>query len=91
MAVSTPMSAIRTASSSTQAQESRPAPKKKFLRLPTIIETTGLSRSTIYRKLDDGNFPRPVRLGPKSVAWIESEVQDWMDQLASSRDMLRVG
>jgi prophage regulatory protein len=47
---------------------------------------TGLSRSSIYRKIEAADFPHPVRLGPKSVAWIECEVQQWMEQLELSRD-----
>lgn len=68
-----------------------PETHRKFIRLPNVIESTGLSRSSIYRKVDAGEFPRPVRLGSKSVAWIEAEVQGWMANLASSRDALRAG
>src|SRR5262245_967661 len=65
------------------SQETQPVPKRKFIRLPHVIESTGLSRSGIYRKIAAAEFPRPVRLGPKSVAWIESEVQEWMADLVS--------
>ena len=63
-----------------------PVPKKRFIRLAQVIYSTGLSRSNIYRKVAAAEFPKPVRLGPKAVAWIESEVQNWMEQLALSRD-----
>ena len=39
---------------------------------------TGLSRSTIYVRLDEGRFPRPVSLGARAVGWIEAEVDEWM-------------
>jgi predicted DNA-binding transcriptional regulator AlpA len=48
-----------------------PTDRKKLLRLPQVKESTGLSRTSIYRKIAAREFPRPVRLGPKSVAWIE--------------------
>jgi prophage regulatory protein len=60
--------------------------RKKLLRLPQVKESTGLSRTSIYRKIASHEFPRPVRLGPKSVAWIEGEIQQWMSGLVLSRD-----
>jgi prophage regulatory protein len=63
-----------------------PTDRKKFLRLPQVKESTGLSRTSIYRKIATHEFPRPVRLGPKSVAWIEAEIQQWMSGLELSRD-----
>lgn len=51
----------------------------RFLRLKQVIARTGLSRSSIYLMVGDGQFPRQVRLsGSRSVAWIEAEVEDWM-------------
>jgi prophage regulatory protein len=66
--------------------EHAPGVRKRFLRLPQVKESTGLSRTSIYRKIASDEFPRPVRLGPKSVAWIEGEVQQWMSELELSRD-----
>lgn len=50
----------------------------RFLRLPEVLARTGLSRSTIYVRLDQGRFPRPVSLGARAVGWIESEVDEWI-------------
>lgn len=50
----------------------------RFLRLPEVLARTGLSRSTIYVRLDEGRFPRPVSLGGRAVGWIESEVDEWI-------------
>ena len=50
----------------------------RFLRLPEVLARTGLSRSTIYVRLDQGRFPRPVSLGGRAVGWIESEVDEWI-------------
>jgi prophage regulatory protein len=51
-----------------------------------VIETTGLSKSAIYRQIQSQSFPRPVKIAPKSVAWVEAEVHDWMEHLARDRE-----
>jgi prophage regulatory protein len=50
-----------------------------FLRLPRVVERTGLSRSSIYAKAKTGAFPKPVKLGARTSAWVASEVQEWME------------
>ncbi len=50
----------------------------RFLRLPEVLARTGLSGSTIYVRLDQGRFPRPVSLGARAVGWIEAEVDEWI-------------
>ena len=56
----------------------------KILRLPAVVSRTGLSRSTIYAKLDpkslyhDATFPKPVKLGLRAVGWKEAAVTDWL-------------
>jgi prophage regulatory protein len=50
-----------------------------LLRLPAAMHVTGLSRSTLYRLIADKRFPRPVRLGPRAVAWLRSEVDAWSE------------
>ena len=51
-----------------------------ILRMPAVLAMTGISRSRIYvymsRETDP--FPRPIRLGPNSVGWLKSEVQEWL-------------
>ena len=57
-----------------------------ILRLPTIKDRTGLSRSTIYLRISEGTFPKPISLGSRAVGWIESEINEWLDQrIESSR------
>lgn len=48
-----------------------------FLRIRAVIRVTGLSRSTLYRLIADESFPRPVRLGPRAVAWRRSDIDAW--------------
>ena len=54
-------------------------PTRMFARLPTVIQATGLGRSTIYRLVADGSFPRPVHLGPRAVAWRWSDLDRWSE------------
>jgi prophage regulatory protein len=52
-------------------------PARLFARLPTVIQATGLGRSTIYRLVASGAFPRPVHVGPRAVAWRWSDLEQW--------------
>lgn len=54
----------------------------KILRFPSVIEKTGLSRSTIYLKISQGIFPKPFSLGPNSIGWLEKDVDDWINSRA---------
>ena len=51
---------------------------EKHLRRFAVEEATGLSRSTIYEMMDRGEFPRPIRVGRRAVAWPESAVLAWL-------------
>lgn len=51
-----------------------------ILRLPAVKARTGLSRSTIYLRISEDRFPKPVSLGGRAVGWIEAEVNDWLNQ-----------
>lgn len=58
---------------------------ERFLRLPSVIEMTSLSCSTIYEYMSNGKFPKPVRLGGNKVAWLSSEVGQWMQERINER------
>ena len=51
-----------------------------FLRLPAVKKRTGFESSQIYKLIKQGQFPKQIYLGPQSVAWLESEVTDWMKE-----------
>ncbi len=53
---------------------------KTFIKLPAVKERTSLSTSEIYRRLEAGTFPQQIRLGAKAVAWLEHEVDAWIEQ-----------
>ncbi len=57
-----------------------------ILRLPAVEEATDLKKWTIYQKIKQGTFPRPVKLGPNSVGWLDSEVGDWQEKRIAERD-----
>ena len=50
----------------------------RLIRLKEVQHRVGLSRSTIYRFMAEGTFPKPVHLGQRSVGWIEHEIDDWL-------------
>lgn len=52
----------------------------KILRLPTVKEKSGLSRSTIYLRIKKGDFPKPISLGDRAVGWLENDIDDWLDK-----------
>ncbi|MFZ3024308.1 helix-turn-helix transcriptional regulator [Pseudomonas sp.] len=58
---------------------------RRFIKLPKVKDYTSLSTSEIYRRIAAGTFPVQVVLGPKSVAWIESEILQWCESLTAQR------
>ena len=57
-----------------------------ILRLPAVRQHPGLSRSTIYDAMTRGTFPKPVRLGVRTVGWLASEVDGWVAERVEARD-----
>ena len=58
---------------------------RRVVRLPEVLEITGLSRTTIWRRERDGSFPRPIRLGSentRAIGWREEDIYDWIDGLS---------
>ena len=72
-------------------------PQKRFIRLPEVMSRTGYGRTSIYRKMEDGSFPKSVKLGSpledpnffdcRAIAWIEDEVEQWMESMIEERDL----
>lgn len=60
------------------AQESR------LLRLKEVSYRVGLSRSTIYRKISEGQFPRPLQLSARAVAWPEGEIDTFISEIVAN-------
>lgn len=55
------------------------SPIDRLLRRPEVESLTGLSRAGIYQKMAQGQFPRPVRIGRRSVAWPLSVIDEWIE------------
>ena len=51
---------------------------KRLLRMPEVCRQTGLGKSSIYSMIQSGLFPAPKRLGARAVAWLQSEVDAWI-------------
>lgn len=57
----------------------------RILRLPAVLDRTGLSRSTLYRKMQEGTFPKQIALGVRTAGWREAAVLRWMQNPMSFR------
>lgn len=57
-----------------------------FLRLPQVVAKVGFCPMTIWRREKAGTFPRRVKLGPNSVAWVEQEIEAWCTERTAERD-----
>ncbi len=49
-----------------------------LIKLPEVKDITRRSRSRIYGDMQAGTFPKPVKIGPRSVAWVATEINDWL-------------
>ena len=56
-----------------------------LLNVKTVMETTGLSRSTIHTKVKNGTMPAPIKLSARCVRWEARVIRQWIDALASTK------
>ena len=68
---------VETAKPTGEKSEFEDRPSEALVRLRDVKQFTGLSTSTIYKMMAEGEFPQPLRLGKKSVAWRWGEITDW--------------
>lgn len=65
---------------------------EKIIRLKTVLDRTGLTRSTLYRKMADGTFPRQLSISARGTGWYESAVRLWIEDptgyRAEARDLV---
>lgn len=54
---------------------------EELLRIKKVSKITGVGRSTIYKWMDEGRFPRPLKIGGRAIAWRQSDLNDWMASL----------
>ena len=71
-------------------------PKTRLIRLPEVLSRTGYGRTSIYRKMEEGTFPKCLKLGgpindqtkldSRAIAWIEDEVDQWLETIIEERN-----
>ena len=76
-------------------QNITPKPKHRFIRLNEVLSRTGYGRTSIYRKMEEGTFPKSLKLGgpPKdpsifdsrAIAWVEDEIDHWIEDRIEER------
>lgn len=59
---------------------------ERLMRCPEVVNRVGLSRSAIYARVKAGTFPAPVSTGGNSVAWVASEIDQWISERIAARD-----
>jgi prophage regulatory protein len=62
---------------------------QRILRRPDVEHLTGLARASIYQRMAEGKFPKPVSLGGRAVGWVEAEIADWQKRRIAERDRKR--
>lgn len=58
----------------------------RLVRLPVVMEMTGLSRSSIYQKINEGRFPKPVNVSDRGKRWVCGEIEGWIAARVAERD-----
>lgn len=61
------------------------ATNHRVIRLPEVMEKTGLGRTTLYKLSTEGRFPESISLGGKAMGWIEAEIDKWIEDLMAAR------
>jgi prophage regulatory protein len=58
----------------------------KLIRLKSVLSRTGLTRSTLYLMMERNEFPRPLKIAERCVAWPENEIDGWIDSKIADRE-----
>ncbi len=64
----------------------KPLEARRIVRMDEVSKLTGLARATIYKKVKDGSFPPPIRLGARAVGWRMSDIVTWLEALERGWD-----
>ena len=70
---------VRSTMDETDRRIGRVADGRRLLRMPEVLERTGVSKATIYRLIRAGKFPKPVDLGVRAVGWDAHSIDEWID------------
>jgi len=63
---------------SKKSQSNEPTALDRLLPMPKVIDLTSFSKATVYRKVADGSFPAPLKIGKSRVAWRQSDIAAWL-------------
>lgn len=63
--------------------------KSKLIREPDVLARVPFSKPTLHRRIKDGSFPPPVRIGSRAVAWVSDEIDEWERSIIAERDATR--
>jgi prophage regulatory protein len=61
----------------------------RVVRLPTVKEITGLSRSSIYLRMSKREFPQSISLGDRAIGWLESDIEQWLEDKIQASKLLK--
>ncbi len=64
---------------------------KKFIRLPEVKNKTGLSRSSIYLRMSNGEFPQSISLGSRAIGWLDTDIDQWLDDCITASKVTNHG
>lgn len=56
---------------------------KRIIRLPQVQSMVGLAKATIYLKMKQGSFPKNFKIGERACAWLQSDIEQWIDEACS--------
>lgn len=77
-----------TSSSTVEARRSFTDRPARFIRIKEVENLTGISHSTIYKKIGEGTFPAQIKLGTRVAVWVDETIQNWIRERASSSQIL---
>ncbi len=60
--------------------------QNRLIKLPEVLKMSGLSRTALYKRVREQQFPAPVKLSERSVAWLQSEVNAWIEAKVQGRE-----
>ncbi|CAO97477.1 helix-turn-helix transcriptional regulator [Erwinia tasmaniensis] len=59
---------------------------QNLIRMPEVLRRIGLGKAWVYKLISQGIFPKPVKIGSRSIAFVESEIDAWINQRIAERD-----
>ena len=62
--------------------------EERLLRLPEVLERVPFGKTTLYRLMREGSFPKNIQLGSNMVAWVASEIEEWINTQIKNRKVL---